>query len=256
MCDNLDKLSQTKLLKVLIDGDLDSLHTLGTCPKVHNVYLDLTHKVKNIKNNCPKHVPKFSTEIHEIVWHYFRNLIFAAGNRLITPSEEDAKDVLSNGLINHISNCHDKFWSEACIHANTCNDELECFGPCIEYFIDKQCKELKEGIKIIFPTRPGQSLVTTVRTCENESFNNFKTLFLPKLFCSQDSFSIRCYLCLLEINEGFTSEFETIINLLTLPCLTSSGKTNVAERENVLHDKRMNNKEKIAKKNKASDDKL
>ena len=104
MCDNLNKISHTKLLNVVIDGDLDSLHTLSTCPKVHNVYLYLTQKVKNNKKNCPKYLPKFSTEIHEIVRHYFRNLIFAAGNMLITPSEEDAKDVLSNGSINHISN--------------------------------------------------------------------------------------------------------------------------------------------------------
>ena len=75
------------MLNITIDRDLDSLKI-----KVLLVYLDLTHKVQNIKKNCYKYLPNFSNDAHEKVWKYFRDTIFAAGSRSVQPSEKDMRD--------------------------------------------------------------------------------------------------------------------------------------------------------------------
>ena len=47
-----------------IDGDLDALCTLTKMDFVESIYLDLTHKVKNIKKRLAKDWKKY-TKYHE-----------------------------------------------------------------------------------------------------------------------------------------------------------------------------------------------
>ena len=71
------------MLNVVINGDLEVSKTLRECSHVFKIYLDLTRKVKKkIKKNYPNHVPTYSASIHECVWHYFGEIIFAAEHML------------------------------------------------------------------------------------------------------------------------------------------------------------------------------
>lgn len=108
----------------------------------------------------------------------------------------------------------------------------------------------------LFATQPGPNLVTLVRTCENEVFNNAKTVILPKRMNIQNTFDIQYYYCLLERHEGFMHTFQTLINLLDLPYSTSSDKHIIAHNQDLVHSKRMVNSEMIGERNKAYADKL
>ena len=65
--------------------------------------------------------------------YFFRDTIFAAGNREKDPKDEittelEVRKVLAEGLINHVSGSYDDCWPELCIIKKTGNAELKADG--------------------------------------------------------------------------------------------------------------------------------
>ncbi|CAG8853864.1 37370_t:CDS:2, partial [Gigaspora margarita] len=57
-------------LEIYIDGDLDSNKTLANVPIVSNIYADLKHLTKNIRNSLRNHIMR-----------WFRGCIYLAALR-------------------------------------------------------------------------------------------------------------------------------------------------------------------------------
>ena len=57
-------MNEIKVLNIVIDRDLEVLKILRECNHVFEIYLDVAHKVKHIKNNCPKFLPNCSATIY------------------------------------------------------------------------------------------------------------------------------------------------------------------------------------------------
>ena len=58
-------------------------------------------------------------------------------------------------------------------------EKLQHHVPHMCLFTGNTREEFTQGISKLFATKPTQNLVALVRTCENESFNNVKNVFLP-----------------------------------------------------------------------------
>ncbi|CAG8659330.1 26224_t:CDS:2 [Gigaspora margarita] len=107
-------------LEICIDGDLDSNKTLANVPIVSNVYADLKHLTKNIKNLYivnKKYIRFHAFEDHIMCW--FRGCIYSAALRKVAqdsliPSEEETRNMQVEGLICHLQNNHSSCWSDIC----------------------------------------------------------------------------------------------------------------------------------------------
>ncbi|CAG8642735.1 6542_t:CDS:10 [Gigaspora margarita] len=77
-------------LEICIDGDLDSNKTLANVPIVSNIYADLKHLTKNIRNSLRNHIMRWC-----------RGCIYSAALKI-------------EGLISHLQNNHTSCWSDIC----------------------------------------------------------------------------------------------------------------------------------------------
>ncbi|CAG8472803.1 14459_t:CDS:2 [Gigaspora margarita] len=95
-------------LDICIDGNLDSNKTLANIPIVSNIYANLKHLTRNIRNSLQNHI---------MCW--FRGCIYSSALRHAAhdshaPTEEEIHIMQVEGLIYHLQNNHTQCWSDIC----------------------------------------------------------------------------------------------------------------------------------------------
>ena len=220
----------SKTFAVTIDGDLSSLSTLNTHKQVSAVYLDLTHKVKNARKKAEKLLPDM-IKVQNIIWKHLRMYVFEAGRRknngeVDTPTEDELMQSLL-GLYDHLLNNHTHCWANMCPYKSDPDKNIQKSSGCIAHFTQHNKDRVKAAIQSIYSVERGQKLITNLRTTENESFNNVKTLLLPKRMNFMVSYPLRYLLVIHKRNEGLQSTYRRLQEAFSLPVMSEADAINL-----------------------------
>ncbi|CAG8620650.1 16027_t:CDS:10, partial [Gigaspora rosea] len=114
----------------------------------------------------------------------------------------------SKVCVNHLSDNHNNFWAEICWKVE--NSEIHLADPNLIGYSQSSVNALKEFLKRYTKLLQKQSLITTIRTSMNESFNHVKLNYTDKKVDYAKSFLARHGLAVLHNNSGLLEMLEVI----------------------------------------------
>nr|CAG8570738.1 4392_t:CDS:2 [Entrophospora candida] len=212
------------LLEVAVDGDLDSNKTLASYGIVNQIYADLKHKTKTIRNHIKNQQNKRWKDFEQVILDYYTKCVYKATRLkkdyenkmkeqkidLSFPPDNDAlHQVQTVGLFKHL--CDSNCWEKVCWHVK--NPELDLKTPNLKTYSDKEKQEFKKMLINVIKKPIQTTLITSTHTCQNESMNHVKLMFLDKKIDYWKSFKTHHSLSIILNNLG---DYEFLVGLNTL----------------------------------------
>jgi hypothetical protein len=202
-----DKMQEEHVnMEMTIDGDLSLLDKLRAEPFIENIYIDLPHKLKNIRKRVAFNYGSALSVYEDVVVDNFRDYCYAAAKRnLDEPSQVSEKDLMTlmtEAFFAHLEGQHHLCcWSEICWQLS--NPELDIREPNLKGKSSAFVNAFKAMVLEVYKVHSGQNLITYVRTTSNEAFNHCKNLRLPKSVNNWKTFPLRYYLTFLSNNKSY-----------------------------------------------------
>ena len=137
---------------------------------------------------------------------YFSACVYTAGFRKAnevncTLQEKDIRYVQTEGLLQHLCDNHNLYWSEVCWVKQ--NPEIQLREPTLKLHTPLERNQFKLMLESIFKLSIGQGIGTTTRTSQNEAFNRVKLIYTSKLIDYTASYQTRHALAIYIIMKEF-----------------------------------------------------
>ena len=157
------------------------------------------------------------------------------------------RHVQIEGLVKHLTGDHSLCWDEVCWLKN--NPDLELQEPTLITYSQKDCESFKKMLEKIFIFKKGQSLITSNRTCKNESFNRIKLNYHSKTTEFWKSFRTRHSLAVLHNNNGVLEMMNSVRNTGLLNSFSVQDIINIKKICKEREGQRQKNLQKINERN-------
>ncbi|CAG8852742.1 38647_t:CDS:2, partial [Gigaspora margarita] len=189
-------------LDIGVDGDLSTNKTLSEEKVVHKIFADLKHKSKILRNKIVSE--KRWKRLEQPIMNFYTKSVYAAVARtqnpdIISPTDNDLYLIQSEVCVSHLLDNHDNCWAEICWKVE--NPEIQLADPNLIGYSQSSVNALREFLKQHTKLPQKQSLITTIRTSMNESFNRVKLNYTDKKVDYAKSFSARHGLAVLHNNS-------------------------------------------------------
>ncbi|PKY61302.1 hypothetical protein RhiirA4_486090 [Rhizophagus irregularis] len=198
------------LLKVCIDGDLDSNKILANIPIISEIYADFKYASKNIRKN----LCKFNCFKNQHIMRYYNGCVLRRPNFFflllgLYGSNKELRHIQVKSLIQHLLNNHELCWKEVYWHKENVELQLQ-FPITLQSFTTKEIEGFCQILLTIFKFPIQQSLVTQYWTTYNKAFNQKILQFLDKRIEFWASYTTYYALAVVNNNEGLDCIMSTV----------------------------------------------
>ncbi len=136
---------------------------------------------------------------------YYNKCVYAAilhssKDKTKAPTDDDLFHMQTQVVVSHLCGNHENCWPDVCWHVD--NSDLVLMEPNLINHNRKECLELVKFLEHIMKLPSGQTLISTIRTSQNEAVNRIKLNYTDKKTDYPKSFSARHALAILHNNHG------------------------------------------------------
>jgi hypothetical protein len=245
-----DKFQQENVsMEITIDGDLSLLDKLRAEPYIERIFIDLPHKLKNIRKRVAFNYGSALSVYEDVVVDNFRDYCYAAAKRnLEQPNEVSEKNLMflmTDAFYSHLQDDHHLCcWKEICWQLS--NPELDIREPNLKGKSLDFVESFKAMVSEVYRVHSGQNLITYVRTTSNEALNHCKNLRLPKSVNNWKTFPLRYYMTLLSNNLSYSEYLVLIRECYGLPNFTCNDILHLSDYEECKRKQRQRNRDVIS----------
>ncbi|CAG8776853.1 21522_t:CDS:2, partial [Gigaspora margarita] len=219
------------VLGVAVDGDLNSNKTLADQPIVSKIFADLKHKATTVRKKIA----------------VYAACIRASDENYPPITDKDLHQMHYDTVVEHLFDNHSQCWSEICWKVD--NPDLVLPEPNLVSKSSTQLNALKTFLKGITQLSPHQSLITKMRTSQNESVNRIKLNYTDKKQDYPKSYRTRHALAVIHNNNGFLEMLQILRQAGEILSFSDQDLLNIGKIWKQREDKRNCNVAEIHKRN-------